>query len=66
MLLLFWLRKGDPGKELVIAMDNCGGQHKHNIVFRLTPHLLEMGHFGTIKFCFKYAAIPRRPYQECL
>jgi hypothetical protein len=47
----FWLRKGDPCKKLVIAVDNCGGQNKNKIVFRLTPYLVEMGYFLTFGFC---------------
>jgi hypothetical protein len=45
---IFWLRKDDPGKTLVIAMDNCGGQNKNNIVLRLVPYLMEMGYFRTV------------------
>jgi hypothetical protein len=48
----FWLRKGDPGKKLTIAMDNCGGQNKNNVVLRLAPYLVEMGYFKTVEFCF--------------
>jgi hypothetical protein len=48
----FWLRKVDPGKKLTIAMDNCGGQNKNNVVLRLAPYLVDMGYFKTVEFCF--------------
>jgi hypothetical protein len=48
----FWLRKGKPGKKLTVAMDNCGGQNKNNIVLRLAPYLVEMGYFKTVVFAF--------------
>jgi hypothetical protein len=38
----FWLRKGNPCKKLMIAMDNCG--RKSNFV--------EMGYFWTVYFVF--------------
>jgi hypothetical protein len=47
----FWLRKGDPGKKLTIAMDNCGGQNNNNVVLRLAPYLVEMGYLKTFDFC---------------
>jgi hypothetical protein len=48
----FWLRKGYPGKKLTIAMDNCGGQNKNNVVLRLSPYLVEMGYFLTVEYVF--------------
>jgi hypothetical protein len=48
----FWLRKGSPGKSLTIAMDNCGGQNKNNVVLRLAPYLVEMGYFLKVEFAF--------------
>jgi hypothetical protein len=47
-----WLRKGTPGKKLTIAMDNCGGQNKNNVVLCLTPYLVEMGYFKIVVFAF--------------
>jgi hypothetical protein len=32
-------------------MDNCGGQNKNNVVLRLAPYLVEMGHFKNVEFC---------------
>jgi hypothetical protein len=46
----FWIRKGDPGKKMTIAMDNCGGQNKNNVVLRLAPYLMEMGYLKTDEF----------------
>jgi hypothetical protein len=40
-----WLMKGNPGKRLTIAMDNCGGQNKNNHVFRLAAYLVEVKFF---------------------
>jgi hypothetical protein len=48
----FWLRKGTPGVKLTIAMDNCGGQNKKNVVLRLAPYLVEMKYFCTVEFVF--------------
>jgi hypothetical protein len=48
----FWLRKGKPGKKLTIAMDNCGGQNKNNVVLSLPPYLVDMGYFNTVVFTF--------------
>jgi hypothetical protein len=48
----FWIRKGDPGKRLTIAMDKCGGQNNNNVVLRLAPYLVEMGYSKTVEFCF--------------
>jgi hypothetical protein len=48
----FWLRKGKPGKKLNVAMDNCGGQNKNNVVLRLAPYLIEMGYLKTVVFAF--------------
>jgi hypothetical protein len=39
----FWLRKDNPGKKLTIAMDNCGGPNKNNVVLYLTHYLVEIG-----------------------
>jgi hypothetical protein len=36
----------------MIAMDNCGGQNKSNVVLRLTPYLVEMGYFLKVEFAF--------------
>jgi hypothetical protein len=47
-----WIRNGDPGNKLTIAIDNCGGQSKNNVVLRLAPYLVEMGYFKTVEFCF--------------
>jgi hypothetical protein len=48
----FCIRKGDLGKKLTIAMDNCGGRNENNVVLRLAPYLVEMGYFKTVEFCF--------------
>jgi hypothetical protein len=48
----FWLRKGSPGKKLTIAMDNCSGQNKNNVVLRLALYLVEMKYFRTVEFVF--------------
>jgi hypothetical protein len=48
----FWLRKGNPGRSLMIAMDNCGGQNKNNIVLHLAPLLVEMGYFLEVELSF--------------
>ena len=47
-----WLRKKDPGKELTIIMDNCGGQNKNNHVLRLALILTEIGYFKKVTFIF--------------
>jgi hypothetical protein len=47
-----WLQKGIPGKSLMIAMDNCGGQKKNSVVLRLAPYLVEMGYFLKVEFAF--------------
>jgi hypothetical protein len=47
----FWLRKGKPGKNLVIAMDNIGGENKIKIIFRLVHYLVEMEYLRTAEFC---------------
>jgi hypothetical protein len=48
----FWLRKGSPGKKLTIAMDNCSGQNKNNVVLRLALYLVQMKYFRTVEFVF--------------
>jgi hypothetical protein len=48
----FWLRKGSPGKILMIGMDNCGGQNKNNGVLHLAPYLVEMDYFLKVEFSF--------------
>jgi hypothetical protein len=48
----FRLRKGTPGKKLTIAMDNCGGQNKNNVVLRLALYLVEIKYFLTVEFIF--------------
>jgi hypothetical protein len=48
----FWLRKGNPGKKLTIAMEKCGDQNKNKVFLRLAPYLVEMGYFKTVDFCF--------------
>jgi hypothetical protein len=48
----FWLRKGTPGKKLTIAMDNCGGQNKNNVVLCFYLYLVEMRYFLTVEFIF--------------
>jgi hypothetical protein len=48
----FWLLKGTPGKKLTIAMDNCGGQNKKNVVLSLDVYLIEMLYFLTVEFVF--------------
>jgi hypothetical protein len=45
-----WLRKDDPGKKLVLAMDDCGGQDKNNVFLHLAHDLVEMGLFCTAEF----------------
>lgn len=47
-----WLMKGNPGKRLTIAMDNCGGQNKNNHVLRLAAYLVEMKFFLEVEFVF--------------
>ena len=46
-----WLRD-TPGKEMVILMDNCGGQNKNNHVLRLALYLVEAGYFKKVTFNF--------------
>jgi hypothetical protein len=46
----FWIRKGNPRKKLTIAMDNCLGQNKNNVVLRLALYLVEMHYFKTVEF----------------
>jgi hypothetical protein len=48
----FWLRKGSHGKSLMIAMYNCGGQDKNNVVLRLAPYWVEMGYFLKVESAF--------------
>ena len=38
------LREGDPGRELNIIFDNCGGQNKNNTVLKLAMWLKERGY----------------------
>jgi hypothetical protein len=47
-----WLMKGNPGKRLTIAMDNCGGQNKNNHVLLLSVYLIEMKYFDEVEFVF--------------
>lgn len=47
-----WLRKGDPGKKLTIAIDNYLGQHKNNTAVSIAPYLVEMGYFRNVEFGF--------------
>ena len=47
-----WLQKGNPGKELNVVMDNCGGQNKNNHVIRLALPLVELGYFKSVNFIF--------------
>jgi hypothetical protein len=47
-----WLWKGTPGKKLTIAMDNCGGQNKNNVVLRFALYLVGMRYFLTVEFVF--------------
>jgi hypothetical protein len=46
------LKKGTPGKNLTIAMDNCGGKNKDNVVLRLAVYLVKMKYFRTVEFMF--------------
>jgi hypothetical protein len=48
----FWIRKGSPGKSLMIALDNCRGQNKSNVVLRLAPYLVDMDYFLKFEFAF--------------
>jgi hypothetical protein len=47
-----WLMKGNPGKRITIAMDNCGSQNKNNHVLRLAAYLVEMKFFLEVEFVF--------------
>jgi hypothetical protein len=47
-----WLMKGNPGKRLTIAMDNCGGENKNNHALRLSAYLVEMKYFEEVEFIF--------------
>jgi hypothetical protein len=44
--------KGNRGKWLTIAMDNCGGKNKNNHVLHLSAYLLEMKYFEEVEFVF--------------
>ena len=46
------LRDGDPGHELSIIMDNCGGQNKNRMVLWLALYLVELGYFNAVNICF--------------
>jgi hypothetical protein len=47
-----WLMKGNPGKRLTIAMDNCCGQNRNNHVLRLSAYLVKMKYFEKVEFVF--------------
>jgi hypothetical protein len=55
----FWLQKGSPGNSLMIAMDNCGGQNKNNVVLLLAPYLVKMGYFSRLNMHFTFVATRR-------
>jgi hypothetical protein len=61
-----WLMKGNPGKRLTIAMDNCGGQNKNNHVLRLAAYLVEMKFFLEVEFVSMSVVIRRTHATECL
>jgi hypothetical protein len=46
------LMKGNPGKRLTIAIDNCGGKNKNNHVLRLSAYLMEIKYFDEVEFMF--------------
>jgi hypothetical protein len=47
-----WLLPGQPGKQLSIVMDNCGGQNKNNNVLRLALYLVELKFFNKVELVF--------------
>jgi hypothetical protein len=48
-----WLMKGNPGKRLAIAMDNCSGGNKNNHVLCLSAyHLIKMKYFEEVEFVY--------------
>jgi hypothetical protein len=42
-------------------MDNCSGQNKNQMVLRLVPYLVEVGHFSKVNFIFLVVGHTKNP-----
>ena len=49
---LEWMKEGKCGKELMIIMNNCGGQNKNRFILHLAFWLVECGYFKKVMFMF--------------